>query len=564
MEGVSASSSGVDNKQVVKRKHTTLTLAQKVRIIEEFEAGNGSHEILGKRFGVGASSVGRFLKNKESIRMKLEKFREHGVENRKTMKEQNFPLLEEALYLWVLQQREANIIVTLDVIKAKAEQLFQCFQDLGVYLDLTFLISDGWVRRFKQRFGLRVLVVAGEKASADKEAYLKFKEVLMKKVLEMNVTKAQIFNADESALFTKLMASRTIALWDETVASGRKLNKTRFTFMPCSNMDGSLKMKLMFIGVAENPRGFPRGFQQSLPVSYYNSKKAWMTRQLFRTWFYDEFIPAVRKFSAEHDLEPSALLVLDNCTAHYDGCDDLKSDDGLIQVMYLPPNVTAECQPMDQSVINAIKTRYKRKLMLKLVLENEDLPLEQRLKNVSLRQSIDWIAEAWDEISQVTIENSWKKLFDEFPGCEWSMSEQAEDLFADFKSLVASIDGIAGTNTTDEQIQLWLEDRVVDSNGTTVSITSEVFRDEEIVSAVLNKADDLTFTEEEWLDTTPEALNGSALATENEEPEDIDFPTAMKSLDNVIQFVQNNPAQTLKLKTLRTELLEAEWKRRNL
>ncbi|XP_065073806.1 jerky protein homolog-like [Ochlerotatus camptorhynchus] len=285
-----------------------------------------------------------------------------------------------------------------------------------------------------------------------------------------------------------------------------------------------------------------------------------MTRQLFRTWFYDEFIPAVRK----HDLEPSALLVLDNCTAHYDGCDDLKSDDGLIQVMYLPPNVTAECQPMDQSVINAIKTRYKRKLMLKLVLENEDLPLEQRLKNVSLRQSIDWIAEAWDEISQVTIENSWKKLFDEFPGCEWSMSEQAEDLFADFKSLVASIDGIAGTNTTDEQIQLWLEDRVVDSNGTTVSITSEVFRDEEIVSAVLNKADDLTFTEEEWLDTTPEALNGSALATENEEPEDIDFPTAMKSLDNVIQFVQNNPAQTLKLKTLRTELLEAEWKRRNL
>ncbi|XP_065082426.1 tigger transposable element-derived protein 2-like [Ochlerotatus camptorhynchus] len=508
MEGVSASSSGVDNKQVVKRKHTTLTLAQKVRIIEEFEAGNGSHEMLGKRFGVRASSVGRFLKNKESIRMKLEKFREHGVENRKTMKEQNFPLMEEALYLWVLQQREANIIVTLDVIKAKAEQLFQCFQDLGVYLDLAFLISDGWVRRFKQRFGLR---------SAHEE-----------------------------------------------IASGRKLNKTRFTFMPCSNMDGSLKMKLMFIGVAENPRGFPRGFQQSLPVSYYNSKKAWMTRQLFRTWFYDEFIPAVRKFSAEHDLEPSALLVLDNCTAHYDGCDDLKSDDGLIQVMYLPPNVTAECQPMDQSVINAIKTRYKRKLMLKLVLENEDLPLEQRVNNVSLRQSIDWIAEAWDEISQVTIENSWKKLFDEFPGCEWSMSEQAEDLFADFKSLVASIDGIAGTNTTDEQIQLWLEDRVVDSNGTTVSITSEVFRDEEIVSAVLNKADDLTFTEEEWLDTTPEALNGSALATENEEPEDIDFPTAMKSLDNVIQFVQNNPAQTLKLKTLRTELLEAEWKRRNL
>lgn len=122
--------------------------------------------------------------------------------------------------------------------------------------------------------------------------------------------------------------------------SGRKLDKTRLTFMPCCNIDGTMKMKLMFIGTAANPRGFSRYSKKLLPVSYYHSKKTWMTRQLFRSWFHEEFVPDVRKFSVQHNLEPKALLVLDNCSAHFDGCGDLRSDDGLIQVIYLPPNVT--------------------------------------------------------------------------------------------------------------------------------------------------------------------------------------------------------------------------------
>lgn len=51
---------------------------------------------------------------------------------------------------------------------------------------------------------------------------------------------------------------------------------------------------------------------------------------------------AVRKFSWEQGLEPKALLVIDNFTCHYDLEDRLKSDDELIHVIYLPPNVTSE------------------------------------------------------------------------------------------------------------------------------------------------------------------------------------------------------------------------------
>ncbi|XP_062703831.1 jerky protein homolog-like [Aedes albopictus] len=277
------------------------------------------------------------------------------------------------------------------------------------------------MRRFKDRFGLHVKRVAGEKASADTASYLKFKDVLEEQILEMGLKKSQVYNADESAIFIKMLASRSVVLSHESKASGRKLNKMRYTFMPCSNVDGSNKLKLMFIGTAAKPRSFPA--KELLPVSYYNSKKAWMTRELFRTWFYNEFIPAVREFSERFNLEPKALLVLDNCTAHYDGGDKLISDDGLIKVIYLPPNVTSECQPMDQAVINAIKMRYKRKLMLKLVLEDEQLKFEDRLKKITLQQSIDWLSAAWDEISSSTIENSWKKLINQFPECDWSSAD---------------------------------------------------------------------------------------------------------------------------------------------
>ncbi|XP_058811334.1 jerky protein homolog-like [Topomyia yanbarensis] len=428
---------------------------------QDFENGGGTHESLDRKYGVGSSSVTRFLQHKDELRAKLVVYREHGIQSRRTLKEQHLPLMEESLYLWILQQREANIIVTSEALRVKGELLLHEIQKHGYYVGQNFAFSDGWVRRFRNRFGLHVKRVAGEKASADIGAYLKFMEILMTRIVESDLKKCQIYNADESAIFAKLLASRSVVLANETKASGRKLNKMRYTFMPCCNADGSNKLKLMFIGSAAKPRSLAT--KELLPVSYYNSKKAWMTRELFRTWFYREFVPTVREFSKEFNLEPKALLVLDSCTAHYDGGDDLKSDDGLIAVIYLPPNVTSEYQPMDQAVINAIKLRYKRKLMLKLVLEDEDLKFEDRLKKISLQQSIDWLSTAWNEISTSTIENSWKKLITHFPKSDWSSVDAGEsDNGDDLKALITAVDALAGTTTSSEEIESWIVDHVYD------------------------------------------------------------------------------------------------------
>ncbi|XP_055633562.1 jerky protein homolog-like [Toxorhynchites rutilus septentrionalis] len=478
MDGLQGSSTNVNRK----RRSNFLTVVEKVRIIEDFEAGGGTHDFLGKKYGVGSSTVTRIIQKKEAIREAVDKFKEYGVNNRKTLKEQTFPLLEEALYIWILQQRQSNILLTVDILKAKAELLFKMFQDRGLYAVHGFSASDGWMHRFKQRFGLRVKAVTGEKASVNVEAYLNFKKVLQKKIQEMQLSLSQVFNADESALFIKLLATRSVVTCDETVASGRKQNKTRYTFMPCSNIDGSLKLPLYFICTAAKPRGINI---EELPVSYNHSKKAWMTRLLFRQWFHEEFVPAVRKFSAERGLEPKALLVLDNCTSHYDVDESLQSDDGLIQVIYLPPNVTAECQPMDQAVINAIKRKYKRKLMLALILENEHLSFEERLKKINLQQCISWLATSWEEISDKTIRNSWKKLIDG----------------------LLTIDSLAGTKTSEQDIDLWIKDQVYDADHNPDWVTSEVFSDDEILSSVLKK--DQPEMQEGWLVDTEDGTGNS-------------------------------------------------------
>lgn len=76
-----------------------------------------------------------FLQQTDELSEKLARLSEHGVTNRKTMKAQSFPLLEEALFVGLLQQREANIIVQTNVLRAKAEYSFVELQKRGFYAD---------------------------------------------------------------------------------------------------------------------------------------------------------------------------------------------------------------------------------------------------------------------------------------------------------------------------------------------------------------------------------------------------------------------------------------------
>jgi len=97
-----------------------------------------------------------------------------------------------------------------------------------------------------------------------------------------------------------------------------------------------------------------------------------MNQGIFQEWFEKKFISQVREHLKSKNLPERAILLLDNASAH-PGESVLKSEDGNFFVKFLPPNVTALIQPMDQGVIASMKKRYRTNLLKKRIEEGGDL-----------------------------------------------------------------------------------------------------------------------------------------------------------------------------------------------
>jgi hypothetical protein len=85
---------------------------------------------------------------------------------------------------------------------------------------------------------------------------------------------------------------------------------------------------------------------------------------LFADWFQNHFVPEVMKhrmYELRHEPKSAkALILLDNAPDQ-PSTDSLKSKNGKIKYMFLPPNTSSLIKPMDQGVILTCKRSYRRK-----------------------------------------------------------------------------------------------------------------------------------------------------------------------------------------------------------
>lgn len=226
-----------------------------------------------------------------------------------------------------------------------------------------FKAGTGWLKRFKDRHGIRALSVQGEALSAATDTIEGFKQKLKLIMEDKGITLNQLFNCDETGLYWRLKPDKSLVLAREKEAKGFKKPKDRVTLMACSNSTGSIKLPLVFIHKSAKPRCFRQMDMSMLPVDYYSQKNSWMDSAIFKKWFFDKFIPKCRKGLADLGLPQRALLILDNAPSHPD-IESLTSEDKEISCLFLPPNTTSVLQPMDQGVLQAIKKSYKRDLLL--------------------------------------------------------------------------------------------------------------------------------------------------------------------------------------------------------
>nr|XP_050024324.1 tigger transposable element-derived protein 6-like [Dermacentor andersoni] len=139
-----------------------------------------------------------------------------------------------------------------------------------------------------------------------------------------------------------------------------------------------------------------------------------MTRDIFQKW--------LKAWDSELACQGRKVcLIVDNCTAHHTDA-QLSS----IEIHFLPPNTTSKLQPLDQGIIHAFKSIYKRQLIDILLLK---LRMGQELKT-DLLSAIQMLKASWDNVKQSTIVHcSWHVGF--VSRIEEASEEATEDLILD-------------------------------------------------------------------------------------------------------------------------------------
>lgn len=366
-------------------KRKTFTLEEKYLICCRLENGE-TNVSLAKELEVSHSTLSSIWKKRDEIKgivqkgdsLKKKKLRNSTNEN-----------VDQLLLKWFKIQRSRNIPISGPILLAKANDFLKSIpRSSRESSESEEIISRSWVQRFCVRHAIVFKKLSGEAAgvpSATSDDWL----AKVWPTIREGYSDSDVFNADETGLFYKLTPDRTLHFKGEKCSNG-KLSKERITVLVAANMSGSEKRKLFVIGKSKNPRCFKN--VKNLPVDYYNNQKAWMTTDLFNKFLLDWDKELKKK-------RRKILLLIDNCPSHIN-----LRDFEFIKVVFLPPNTTSVLQPMDQGIIQKIKTNFRKQLVLRFLQDVE----ENRETKISILDAIIMVHQAWEDVPATTIKNCFK------------------------------------------------------------------------------------------------------------------------------------------------------------
>lgn len=360
-------------------KRKWLTLEEKVQVIDEFEKTKMSHRQLAEKFAVGKTQIATILKDKEGI---YKSWRENGFseKSKKRLKTEAFEI-DSVLYDWYCAARQKKIPVSGPILQEKALEIAK---NLGCSEE--FKASNGWLHRFKTRHNLCSKILCGE--SADVPAIVA--EDWKKKVAGFCEAYAQrdIFNCDETGLFYRALPNRTLCLKKEKCYGGKKA-KQRLTVLLCANLVGEFEEPLI-IGKSLRPRCFKGVHLENLKIFWKANRNAWMNTEIMTEWL-DKFNRKMKRQKRK------VLLFLDNATCH----PQLELSN--VQLIFLPPNTSSVCQPLDLGVIQNFKMLYKKKLLRHVISKIDSIEDATQGVQVSVLDAIFWIISSINSIRADTV-----------------------------------------------------------------------------------------------------------------------------------------------------------------
>ena len=376
-------------------KHrTSLSLAQKIRVIELSDARKSSREIVDylkkDSVTVSKSAINNVLKRRSEVLQAAEKnVPSCSKRLRFSSADEEHRRLDNFVYEWFLCAREKGFPISGPVLQAKALEFAEANKISS------FKASNGWLMRFQDRHNLKSRLIVGEEGDVQSQTIESWKSTLP--LICKDFREEDIFNGDEFGLFWRGLPSRSMVEKGKKAVGG-KMSKERISVFVCASQTGE-KMKPIVIGKFENPRCFKNIKKDKLPIIWKANSRAWMTEEIFTAYLLARNAELKRQGR-------KILLFVDNCRAHT----DIKLSNIVLQ--FLPANTTATLQPMDAGVIKNIKGLYRKHLMHLLLRKMETCEKVSDLtKEISVADAVRILAQSWSEVKSETISNCFRHCF---------------------------------------------------------------------------------------------------------------------------------------------------------
>ena len=356
----------------------TLTLAQKVEAIHKYEKGGKSQQAIADEYGVGKTQISNIMKRKREY---LDDYEANGpcTKKRATRKTGNEEI-NQLCWEWFCDRTSRQAPVSGPLLK---EQALVFAEQLCI---TTFKASTGWLDSFKKRHQISGASMVGESGSVDKGLVEDWTQKLPN--LIAGYAPEDVYNLDKTGLFYKQTTNKTLHVKGEQ-CSGGKQSKERIAVMLCASMAG---------GKFPNPHCFRNIKRQYLPATYTNQHKAWMNSAIFLDW--------LKKFDRKMGrLCRKVLLFLDNAPCHP------KVTLRNVELRFFPANTTSCLQPMDKGVIQAVKLKYRKKQLRKVLQQMEEHPdvsCVALAKRTTVLDAIRYLGSAWKDTEATTITKCFK------------------------------------------------------------------------------------------------------------------------------------------------------------
>ena len=306
-----------------------------------------------------------------------------------------WPELDQALFEWQ-QETEKDIPITGELIKLQATRFWNrlaCYQGMQVPQ-----FSNGWLEGYKRRHNIKSRVRYREAASIDEAAIAE--QLVQVQAIARQFRPQDVYNCDETGLFWKMTPDRGLATYQ---VSGIKKDKARITAHFCCNADGSDKLPVWFIGKSARPRCFGAANINinALDCVWKSNGKAWMTGEIMIEW--------LKWFSRWIGNERRVLLVMDNFSGHTLAVDQIQQSNPLpnVTICWLPPNSTAQTQPLDQGIIRTFKAHYRKRWLCYMLDQfNQEL---NPLRTMNVLKAVRWSIQSWQAVTTESVTNCWKR-----------------------------------------------------------------------------------------------------------------------------------------------------------